>query len=647
MQQKKLCVSGTVIGIIVLVLGIIWQLKPGFSPSRAAPAVAIVSLSGERIMHSSAAVADFDGDGDKEIVIGGQDGMLYVLAYNGASWSVVWSRQTADDLKAAGAGCFDGNRDASDIRSAPAIGDLDNDSHLEIVVTLGGDPGQHWRDEGGRNGGVLVYRYDSAWSFSVVPGWPRPRLDIVGRDKDPGDASLPDGCWDGFWGSPALGDLDGDGDMEVVAEGFDRRLHVWHHDSITMTNWPIAPPTIYRGGWSSPAIADIDNDNSPELIFATDYKTDGDYHLYVFNPDASLVPGFPVHADQNLKSSPAIGDIDGDDWLDIVVGTGSYAASGGNKVYAWDHNGNPLPGWPQTTGGDMPASPALGDLDGDGDLEVVIGCGTEADYPPPCTYLYAWHGDGSNVSGFPMTPSSNTGWPSDPLGLPYGPVLADYDGDDDIEILVQSQWSWGISTVGSGGQDQPDSSLLTGGQLYSTPVVDDVDNDGNLEVVIGGVSGGNGAVYIWDVAGETSDTRHWPMFRHDVARTGLYSLPPKPPKLSFPAQVRVLHQSGSGNTATRYVWLANEGEGEFDWGIAESISELQVTPSAGTVVTGTSVQFDIDTTSLVPGWNELGTVTVSGTVEGTAIDGSPVASTVYVYVGDIAWIYLPLIGRNY
>jgi hypothetical protein len=108
----------------------------------------------------------------------------------------------------------------------------------------------------------------------------------------------------------------------------------------------------------------------------------------------------------------------------------------------------------------------------------------------------------------------------------------------------------------------------------------------------------------------------------------------------------VLHQSGSGNTATRQVWLANEGEGEFDWSIAESISELQVTPSAGTVVTGTSVQFDIDTTSLGPGWTTLGTVTISGTAEGEPVDGSPASSTVRVYVGDIVRVYLPLNSRN-
>jgi len=638
MCKKRRMFGVTLVMVPVLVLGTAWQFVPGpLSRVAAAATLSTVTLSGERIEQSSVATADFNSDGRKEIVVGGRDGMLYVIAYNGSSVSVVWSRQVAIDLNNAGAptaGCV---TDKSDIRSAPAIGDLDNDGHLEIVVTTGGDPAQH------RNGGVLVYRYNSAWSFTLVPGWPQPKQDVVG--KGPG-ASDPDGCWDGIWGSPALGDLDGDGDLEIAVEGFDRRLHVWHYDGTYVTGWPIQPPTISRGGWATPAIADIDQDGLPEVIFGTDYETNGFYNLYVFNGDASLLPGFPVQTTQNMMSSPAIGDINGDGWPEIVVGTGTYEASGGNKVYAWDHNGNLLPGWPTTTEGKMPASPALGDLDGDGDLEVVIGCGAEGDpyNPATCTKLYAWHGDGSLV--FATSPANNTGWSADPNGLPYPPILADYDGDGSIEILAVNRWSWGISTVGHDGSNRNDSSLRTENTLSSPPAVDDVDGDGKLEIIIGGAnsSGSNGKVYIWKMNGSTSNALPWPMFHRDVRRTGRYLLPPK---LGFPSEIRMFHQQGSGNTEAQYAFVRNEGEGQFDWRITHSIGRLQVIPNVGTVTATTPAQFVIDTTGLNIGWTTLGTVTLTGTASGKSILGSPTTATVYIYVGDVNRVYLPAVLRNY
>jgi hypothetical protein len=634
--------------VLALVMGSAWRfaVRPSLLRADMATTPPKLTLSGERIEQSSAATADFNGDGRKEIVIGGRDGMLYVIAYNGSSGSVVWSRQVATDLIAAGAPSSCAATSVSDIRSAPAIADLDNDGHLEIVVTTGGDPGRSGNPgTPHRNGGVLAYRYDSAWSFSVVSGWPQPKLDIVGLG--PG-ASDPDGCWDGIWGSPALGDVDGDGDLEVAVEGFDRRLHVWHHNGTYMAGWPIQPPTISRGGWATPAIGDIDQDGLLEVVFGTDYKTSGSYNLYVFNGDASLLTGFPVKTTQNMMSSPALGDINGDGWLEIIVGGGSYEGSVQNYVYAWDHNGNLLSGWPKASGGKTPAPPALGDLDGDDDLEVVIGCGAEGDSfnPAPCTSLYAWHDNGNSVSGFPTSPANNTGWPANPNGLPYAPILADYDGDGSIEILVVNRWSWGISTVDHNGNNHNDSNLVTQNPLSSSPVVDDVDNDGKLEIIIGGATsdGSHGAVYIWDMDGNANGKLPWPTFHHDVRRTGRYMLPPK---LGFPSEIRVFHQQGSGNTESQDVGVWNEGEGQFDWSIKHSITCLQAAPSSGTVESNAPVRFVITTTDLSTGWQLLGTVTITGTVGGKPIDGSPQDAPMYVYVGDVARIYLPVVLRNY
>ena len=650
MKDKRFCVSRTVIVIaVVLILGMTAGFAPQPPTSRAGMELMppTVTLTGERIMQSSAATIDFNGDGRKEIVIGGQDGMLYVLSYNGSSWSVAWSRQVALDLNAAGAPSSCAERNVSDIRSAPAVADLDNDGHLEVVVTTGGDPGRSGNPgTPHRNGGVLAYRYDSAWSFSVVSGWPQPKLDIVGLG--PG-ASDPDGCWDGIWGSPALGDLDDDGDLEVAVEGFDRRLHVWHHNGTYVAGWPIQPPTISRGGWATPAIGDIDQDGLPEVVFGTDYKTSGSYNLYVFDGDASLLPGFPVKTTQNMMSSPALGDINGDGWLEIVVGGGTYDASVQNQVYAWDHNGNLLSGWPKASGGKTPAPPALGDLDGDGDLEVVIGCGAEGDpYPASCASLYAWNANGSAVGGFPFNPPPNNPWapPGNPNGLPYASILADYDGDGSIEVLVVNRWSWGISTVGSNGSNHNDANLATQNTLNSSPVVDDVDNDGKLEIVIGGATsdGLHGAVYIWDMNGSATGKLLWATFHHDIRRTGRYQLPPK---LGFPTEVRLFHQWGSGETETGYQAVRNEGEGSFDWRITNVLTNVRVSPSSDVVTTTAPTQFVITTTGLLTGWHTLGTVNITGTASGKDVLGSPTTSTVYVYVGNVARVYLPLILRNY
>jgi hypothetical protein len=554
-------------------------------------------------------------------------------------------------LNAAGApadGCVTSR---SDIRSSPAIGDLDNDGHLEIVVTTGGDPAQH------RNGGVLVYSYESTWFFSLMPGWPQPKNDRVGKG---GGASNPDGCWDGIWSSPALGDLDGDNDLEIAVEGFDRALHIWHHNGEYVDNWPLEWPDIYRGGWSSPAIADIDQDDVAEVIFATDNHRGSapPYLLYAFNGDRSPVsPNFPVEASQNMQSSPAIGDIDGDGWLDIVVGTGTYEDSGGNKVYAWDHNGNLLKGWPKTTGGNMPASPALGDLDGDDDLEVVIGCGTEGDpYPAPCSDLYAWHGDGSDVSGFPVTVGPNNPWePQGPdNGLPYSPILTDYDGDSQIEILAQSRWSWGVSTVervnGTWKQNN-NANLQTNAQLNSTPLVDDVDGDGLVEIILGGAADSEntrGAVYIWNMRGDVDGVLPWPLFQHDAHHTGLYGSEPRAPQLSFPDQITVFHEGGSDESAIENVWVRNIGGSHIEWQIEESIDRLRVTPMSGTVTDTVSVQFEIDIggSALVSGWHTLGEVTATGQFEGESVEGSPANATVQIYLGDVYRTYLPLALRN-
>ncbi len=644
-------------GLLLLIL------LPGKSPASGAVQAdyEAVPLNGALIVGSLPTAADFDGDGYKEMVVGGSDGILHVVSFDGSIWAEVWSHQTNDDINAANP---PNPTSDNNIRTAQAIADLDHDGHLDVVVTVGGFV--HTDSEDRRNGGVLVYRYQSAspWSFELIEplsqdgsrGWPQPRIDQIGAGPGEGE---PDGLWDGIPTSPAVGDVDGDGDLEIVVLGMDRRIHAWHHDGTVVAGWPISQwdgDPLWRGGRSSPALGDIDDDGLPEVVVGTMSpeeigEQDQNATLWALNGDGSVVPGFPIKTEQHIHSSPALGDIDGDAKLEIVVGVGEGVAIGReNIVYAWNHDGTPVQTaggqpWPQETTNAVLAPPALGDIDADGQLEVVIG---EGGYSlTDDNKLYAWNADGSLVPGFPLLVPSPSSWATGSLPLQYTPILADFDGDGTIEILVTHINAWGFVVV------EPDGTVsdVTGHPmrrgLWAPPIVDDIDDDGLLEIVAAsGDANENGEVRIWDENGSKASALPWPTFHHDIARTGLYLAPPAPPELGFPGELRLLHQTGSGDTARGSLRIWNEGGGQFDWQLIPSTPVIQLTPVAGTWTEETRVAVSLDVSGLPAGWTPVGTVTATATYQGEEIVGSPHVATVYVYLGDLNYVYLPLILRG-
>jgi len=164
-----------------------------------------------------------------------------------------------------------------------------------------------------------------------------------------------------------------------------------------------------------------------------------------------------------------------------------------------------------------------------------------------------------------------------------------------------------------------------------------------------GVSGDadeNGEVRIWDEDGSASSALPWPMFHHDIARTGLFTEPPDLPELGFPDQLHFFHQVGSGAHVTGTLRIWNKGGGQFEWELDSSASELQITPASGTLTETSTVQVGVDTTDLSEGWTVVGTITATATFEGEEIAGSPAVAPVNVYVGDIVRTFLPLVTRR-
>src|SRR5512138_3514143 len=139
---------------------------------------------------------------------------------------------------------------------------------------------------------------------------------------------------------------------------------------------PGFPATLAGSGpieRSKPAVANLDNDASPkEIIVGTKSGK-----LAVFNANGTLRAGWPQTLPCEIASSPAIGDIDGDGFPDIAVGCGfatNLADPGG--VWAFRRDGTLI--WMVRPNGggagdDVYSTPAIADVDGDGQNEVVFG----------------------------------------------------------------------------------------------------------------------------------------------------------------------------------------------------------------------------------------------------------------------------------
>jgi hypothetical protein len=662
-EYRDFCIRIT---LLLFVMGALLTLLFGISSIPAlvaAPNSTTIVLGGSRITRSSPVAADLNGNGRKEIVVGASDGMLYVIAYDGSSWNKVWETQTAEAINAvSNKAC--GNQATGKIEASPAIGDIDNDGQLEIVVATGGRPDGN-NPSINRNGGLIVYELISAtgtnWSFSVKPGWPFVMPDEMGGGVGARD---PDGVCDGIRAEPTLGDIDGDGDLEIISIAFDRRIRAFHHDDTVVDGWPIQRESgdiILRGGQSSAAIGDIDGDGIDEIIIGTNSPPwngdnfDGpfpskydipDYSLatvWALNGDGTFVPGWPVITQQNIDSSPALGDIDGDGQLEVVVGTGTFDGYvNGRLVYAWKADGTLVPGWPRPTDDSMPSSPALADLNGDGVLDVIIGCGKDAQ--PFCRRLYAWSGDGSNLPGFPM---------STPFTYPYSPVVADVDGDGKLEIILTSLETGAVSVVQHNGSNSSvDTSRTTSNIIRNTPLIHDLDGDGALETVIASATGsGQAAVYIFEEVNSTNASTvslPWPMFQRNPTHTGL-SLPPK---LSFSTnELRLYHQTGSGTMATISAFIQNTGGDEFNWTLHTSGMGGAVTAdtTSGSSLTSNErilVKFSVNTTAYSPDqWHNLGNIVVTATSSGEPVSGSPKTVPLWLFVGEITQINLPYVSR--
>ena len=309
---------------------------------------------------------------------------------------------------------------------------------------------------------------------------------------------------------------------------------------------------------SSPAVIDIDGDGDLEIAAGT---TSGCY-VEVMNHTGGFVWTFPtlvgfwVSGDFVWPSSPAVADVDasvsglelviGNRWLGNVWcfdGDNSDGIDDGITIaysdFPWvDDVGTPLPLgsegtdwdvlWIFNTGHPVISSPAVGDVDNDGTPEVVIGS-TDGN-------VYILDGLSGSIEHAFITGGA----------VIASAALGNLDGDAYLEIVIGSndtniycfQWNGGIAST--------EWTYPTGAEVCSSAAIGDVDGDGSLEIVVGSIDGDvfsistlgimewvyatGGAVFSSPALADADDVSkyesNWPMFRNNPSRTGLYGMAP-------------------------------------------------------------------------------------------------------------------------
>ena len=293
--------------------------------------------------YNAPSAADVDGDGDMDMAVGVLGG-----AFNANSTTV----ENLHYLENVGDGNFEHRTSrlvpmldvGSD--SVPRVFDADGDGDLDLTVANKIEPDDN------SAGRVFLWRNDG------------------GRFVEDGFIALADT----FHQTVAPGDLDGDGDVDLLVGKWNRDIAYFRNDGGTYTHVAAKYIQLTRGSNATPTLVDIDADGDLDLFVG---EASGTINFYrnegtTQSPDFQLVSDEWLDIDIGRRSVPTFSDWDGDGDFDLFIGSEL------DGILVFENTGTALmPEFEARGALDVPTpvlvSPEFADLDGDGDGDLLMG----------------------------------------------------------------------------------------------------------------------------------------------------------------------------------------------------------------------------------------------------------------------------------
>jgi hypothetical protein len=229
----------------------------------------------------------------------------------------------------------------------------------------------------------------------------------------------------------ALGDLDGDGDVDAFMGRIGSPHQVWlnsNNDGVFINSGQNLRPHDVSNLSRGAALGDVDGDGDLDAVTINNWYGNGAPNIVWLNDGTGTFTDSGQRLGLMETESIAMGDLDGDGDLDIFFGnarnTDLTPSVSHDTVWLNDGNGT-FTDSGQTLGDRMSMAVELGDLDGDGDLDAWVGS------------AYSWVELNENTVWFNDGNGSFTDSGQE-LGLldSHEVVLVDIDGDDDLDACV-------------------------------------------------------------------------------------------------------------------------------------------------------------------------------------------------------------------